>query len=285
VIGWFRSAVLLAASCVSLAAPLGGQIPVALTRERSEFASWLGSAPTSPVAVLAREPIGDGLSLGPAGSDVPLIGLEPHRVLERHGLVTLETRSGRRPMPRGRSVRMGEYTLVVDGSASREVLTVFGAPRTGKVPHYFPYERGLVYEGGLSPPAHGRRVRILALDGNEVEATEAGSVVLPIGGKTTRLRVLRIPLGAGEESDLEIFFRDSTNGQETYPAGRFVSLLPLGGGRYRLDFNRARNPFCAYNSAYPCPAPWRGNAIAAPIRAGERYDGGGLSAPPAEESR
>ena len=26
------------------------------------------------------------------------------------------------------------------------------------------------------------------------------------------------------------------------------------------------------NAAYPCPAPWPGNTIAAPIRAGERYE-------------
>ena len=54
-----------------------------------------------------------------------------------------------------------------------------------------------------------------------------------------------------------------TNGAGTYPAGRFVSLVPAGGGRYRLDFNRARNPFCAYSSAYACPAPWHGNTLPA----------------------
>jgi uncharacterized protein len=85
-----------------------------------------------------------------------------------------------------------------------------------------------------------------------------------------------MPLGGGEESDLEIFFRDGTNGQGSYPAGRFVSLIPAGKDRFRLDLNRARNPFCAYSPAYACPLPWRGNAIAEPVRAGERYAGGGL---------
>ena len=76
-----------------------------------------------------------------------------------------------------------------------------------------------------------------------------------------------------DESELEIFFRDGTNGRGSYPAGRFVSLVPAGDGQYRLDFNRARNPFCAYSSAYACPAPWRGNTIAADVSAGERYAG------------
>jgi hypothetical protein len=90
------------------------------------------------------------------------------------------------------------------------------------------------------------------------------------------LRVFRLPVQAGEEWELEIYFRDSTNGRGTYPAGRFVSLLPLGGRRYLLDFNRARNPFCGYSAVYACPAPWRGNRIAAAVEAGERYAGGGL---------
>jgi len=120
---------------------------------------------------------------------------------------------------------------------------------------------------------------VLAANGTETEATEAGSIVLNLGAPA-RLRVLRIASG-GEESELEIFFRDQSNGQGTYPAGRFVSLIPLPNGHYRLDFNRARNPFCAYSAVYPCPAPWRGNVIAVSIRAGERYSGGGLQAPPA----
>jgi uncharacterized protein (DUF1684 family) len=91
--------------------------------------------------------------------------------------------------------------------------------------------------------------------------------------------VRRIPTPRTEESELEIYFRDGTNGRGTYPAGRFVTLVPEVDGRYRLDFNRARNPFCAYSTAYPCPAPWPGNTVPAPVRAGERYSGGGLSAP------
>ena len=59
-----------------------------------------------------------------------------------------------------------------------------------------------------------------------------------------------------------------------------MALAPAAAGRYRLDFNRARNPFCAYSSAYPCPAPWPGNTVPASVTAGERYDGGGLSVLP-----
>ena len=136
-----------------------------------------------------------------------------------------------------------------------------------------------MFLGALAPPEKRGTVKVLAVDGIETEASEAGTVTVRIGGVPTRLVVRRIPTTGTEESELEIYFRDATNSEGTYPAGRFVALLPEPEGRYRLDFNRARNPFCAYSTAYPCPAPWRGNAIAAPVRAGERYSGGGLTQP------
>ena len=89
----------------------------------------------------------------------------------------------------------------------------------------------------------------------------------------------RLPGQSAEEWELEIYFRDATSGRGSYPAGRFVSLQPLGSGRYLLDFNRARNPFCAYSSVYPCPVPWAGNTITGPVAAGERYG----SAPEGEQ--
>ena len=212
-------------------------------------------------------------------ADVPLDGLAEHRVRERGGLVTLEGPDGSRPLLPGRPLQLGSYFVSTGGVPGRRVLTVFGSSRTGKAAGYYPYESDLVFTGPLTPAKRRETVRVLALDGAEVEAAEAGTVTLPLGDRRVRLAVRRIPTGR-DESELEIYFRDGTNGEGTYPAGRFVTLMPLPDGRYRLDFNRARNPWCAYSSAYPCPAPWRGNTIEAKVEAGERYAGGGLSVPP-----
>jgi uncharacterized protein len=141
----------------------------------------------------------------------------------------------------------------------------------------------VVFTGPLLRARSPEAVRVLAADGIQAEATEVGTVVVPLGGRTS-LRVLRIPVAGGDESELEIFFRDSTNGDGSYPAGRFVSLIPTADGRFRLDFNRARNPFCAYSPVYACPLPWRGNVIAEPVRAGERYSGGGREDPSTQEN-
>ena len=48
-------------------------------------------------------------------------------------------------------------------------------------------------------------------------------------------------------------FADALAGMETYGAGRYLDPEPLGDGRFLLDFNRAYNPYCAYNEQWSCP--------------------------------
>lgn len=69
---------------------------------------------------------------------------------------------------------------------------------------------------------------------------------------------------------LFIPFADETTGQETYSAGRYLELHPNAQGVYTIDFNRAYNPYCAYNAAYDCPFPPPSNRLKVPIRAGEK---------------
>jgi len=250
--------------------PLAAQTPADIVQERDAYARWLSSGRTSPFAAIARAPVGTGVRLGPGDADVPLDGIAEQRITERAGRVTLESGGATRVLPRARPLPLGAYTLVASGEPGRTVISIFGPVRAGRPPTYFPYDSSLVLTVALEPPRRPGTVRLLAVDGSEVEAAEAGTVGIAAGGTTTRLTVRRIP-GEDDESDVEIYFRDPTNGRGTYPAGRFVSVTPLPDGRYRIDFNRARNPFCAYGSVYPCPAPWPGNSLPAPVAAGERY--------------
>ena len=70
--------------------------------------------------------------------------------------------------------------------------------------------------------------------------------------------------------DLFVPFADTTSGQETYPAGRYLDLHPTATGFYTIDFNRAYNPYCAYNESYECPYPPPSNRLTIAIRAGEK---------------
>jgi hypothetical protein len=204
-----------------------------------------------------------------------LAGIEQHRIYPNRGGFTIEGPGFKRPIGRGHPYRIARFALYLSGTGAGTVLTVFADGPRKDPAGFYDYDASMVFTGPLLRPESQARVRVLASDGLEADATEAGTFVVPLGDRTP-LRVLRIPVAGGEESELEIFFRDSTNGTGSYPAGRFVSLIPAGDGKFRLDFNRARNPFCAYSSAYACPLPWRGNVVTAAVRAGERYTGGGL---------
>jgi uncharacterized protein len=74
-------------------------------------------------------------------------------------------------------------------------------------------------------------------------------------------------------TQLFVPFADLTTGTETYPAGRYLDLHPTASGLYTLDFNKAYNPYCAYNSKYECPFPPPSNRLKVPIRAGEKAPG------------
>jgi uncharacterized protein (DUF1684 family) len=76
-----------------------------------------------------------------------------------------------------------------------------------------------------------------------------------------------------EISTLFVPFADVTTGKETYAAGRYLDLHPTATGYYTIDFNKAYNPYCAYNSEYDCPFPPPSNRLKVPIQAGEKAPG------------
>ncbi|MEP6572046.1 MAG: DUF1684 domain-containing protein [Gemmatimonadota bacterium] len=243
-----------------------------LERERADFAHWFESAPNSPLRIVIQQPVGSGITIGPADSDVPLTGQPASRILESDGALSLTTGSASHPLPRNRLLPLGRYTLFLGGERGRTVLSVFGAPHAAKAPAWYPPDSSFVLHGELLAAGTPRRVRVLSFDGIEVTGTDAGEFVTTIAGHGARLRVYRLPDPDSGEDDLLIYFRDATSGQSTYPAGRFVPVIRGSNAGYVVDLNRARNPFCAYSTAYACPAPWPGNTIESPITAGERYE-------------
>ena len=82
-----------------------------------------------------------------------------------------------------------------------------------------------------------------------------------------------IEAGTREIEGLFVPFVDLTSGKETYPAGRYLDIPPTTTGLYEIDFNRAYNPYCAYNATYECPYPPASNRLKIEIRAGEKAPG------------
>jgi uncharacterized protein (DUF1684 family) len=75
-----------------------------------------------------------------------------------------------------------------------------------------------------------------------------------------------------DPNGLVFYFRDATNGETTYPAGRYLKSAPPRDGQITLDFNRAYNPPCAFTAFATCTLPPPQNRLPLPIQAGELYD-------------
>lgn len=65
-------------------------------------------------------------------------------------------------------------------------------------------------------------------------------------------------------------FKDMSNGEESYGGGRYLDMSIPQSDTVIIDFNKAYNPYCAYNERYSCPVPPPQNFIPYRILAGVR---------------
>jgi len=66
-------------------------------------------------------------------------------------------------------------------------------------------------------------------------------------------------------------FTDESNGEQTYGGGRFIDLYTTditAENTVTIDFNKAYNPYCAYNPKYSCPIVPEENHLAIAVTAG-----------------
>ena len=72
----------------------------------------------------------------------------------------------------------------------------------------------------------------------------------------------------GYEDYLFLPFTDLTSGDGSYGGGRYLDLRIPDDNVLILDFNKAYNPYCAYNARYSCPIPPKENDLPIRIEAG-----------------
>ena len=126
---------------------------------------------------------------------------------------------------------------------------------------YFEPDASLAVSGPFAP-AEGKH-DITSSTGSVSGYDLAGRVTLTVNSETRTLVVL--------EGDEERFipFRDSTCGTDSYDGGRYAPIELTTLDRATVDFNRAINPYCAYDEDFSCPLPPVDNWFTVPIRAGE----------------
>ena len=80
---------------------------------------------------------------------------------------------------------------------------------------------------------------------------------------------------AHEAQDDYLFlpFFDKTSGVSTYGGGRYIDLSYPLADSVLIDFNKAYNPYCAYNPKYACALVPAVNTLSVAVQAGEkRFD-------------
>jgi uncharacterized protein (DUF1684 family) len=117
-------------------------------------------------------------------------------------------------------------------------------------------------------PARGLQVtNVLGL---VQEATCPGRAVFTYAGRTYEL----LPTQESPDDPLFFVLTDTTAGEETYEASRFLYSDPPKDGKVILDFNKTYNPPCAFSPFTTCPLPPKENVLPFPLRAGEKkYQG------------
>lgn len=133
---------------------------------------------------------------------------------------------------------------------------------------YFPADLSYVVPASFTPAAVRTPLQIPTSTG-EVRAMEVvGTLEFTLKGQALSLGAL---VEAGTPPDrLFVPFTDLTSGTETYAAGRYLEITRTATGLYTIDFNRAFQPYCAYNHSYDCPYPPPSNRLSVAIRAGEK---------------
>jgi uncharacterized protein (DUF1684 family) len=136
---------------------------------------------------------------------------------------------------------------------------------------YFPMNDGWVMDARFEPYEPHKKIPIVNILGMREDMDSPGALVFEHGGHEYRLDAV---LEAPDDTELFIMFADATSGEETYGAGRFIYVPLPHDGVVRLNFNRAYNPPCAFNTFATCPLPPPQNRLQVRVEAGElTYDG------------
>jgi uncharacterized protein (DUF1684 family) len=132
---------------------------------------------------------------------------------------------------------------------------------------YYPIDPAFKVPARLSPAPTQEVIEMQTSTGTIDKLLRAGTLEFTLNGQPHKLSAF---IGAGGASRLFVPFRDTTAGEETYGAGRYLEIDRMPSGIYQIDFNNAFNPYCYFNLSYVCPLPPKENRLPIAITAGER---------------
>lgn len=130
--------------------------------------------------------------------------------------------------------------------------------------HYFPENIALDLTVEVERNREKKTVSMQTNTGSVQEYERYGRFSFTLEGQPVTLTIYR------NQHGFFLPFVDTLAGKETYPSGRYLEPQEIGKNRFRVNFNMAYNPYCAYNELWSCPITPAENRIPGPIRAGEK---------------
>jgi uncharacterized protein (DUF1684 family) len=280
-----------AARPVKIAREAAEAVTKQIEQERAEAEEWLRTDPTSYLATIERRDFGSKKTLTVGRAADNDLRLDDPDVAPHHLQVTLEgdrfnvesidaqaqikvaNQARRHALLEPTSIQVGRFVLRL--SHQRFPAIIVFDPKSKRFQEfkglrYFPVDLQYRYELPLNANPKPETVVIMSTRGNQRRATRVGWFEFMIGDSPNRLEVVRLLEPGVGEHEMQVFFRDTTNGTKSYPLGRYVDVPKLPNGNYLLDFNSAYNPACAFSDHYNCPIPSKANTLKVPVRAGEQ---------------
>lgn len=136
---------------------------------------------------------------------------------------------------------------------------------------YYPPDPKYRIMADLTPVESRKVVMLTTSDGKQQRYVEYAYADFSIDGTKNRLLIMEMIDDGPFRGKLFLAFGDETSADETYGAGRYLDITKTpGASTIILDFNKAYNPYCAYNASYSCPLPPPENILKVTIRAGEK---------------
>lgn len=238
-------------------------VPEGRTEIGSDASSRIALPDRAPKRVGAIERRGDKVTFEPAR------GI-PVKVNGNAMSGSFALRTGAMPNPNDK-LQFGDFEIAVTALGGQYQLTV----RDRQSPYlrqfhgavWFPVNAGYRVQGTFTSYPQPKELKIPDTGGRTRIRQAPGYVTFRLNDETQRLEPVAI------DNVFFFMFKDRPSGLETYGAGRYLDTEIPKNGKVVLDFNKAYNPYCAFNPYSSCPLPPTYNTLITRVEAGEKYSG------------
>jgi len=136
---------------------------------------------------------------------------------------------------------------------------------------FYPISNKYIVEAQFKRTADEKKFKMKTTGTRLPEYIKYGELSFSLDGKQFKLNLyqnIELSKKAGFEDYLFLPFSDLSCGKQTYIGGRYIDMRIPKGTTAVIDFNKAYNPYCAYNHKYSCPIVPLDNDLATEILAG-----------------